>query len=360
MRILIVTGGTGGHIYPGIAVAARLIEKSWEVIFVGPDKKQVRKIVERAGFKFYPICSIGMPRKVSLRFFLFFIKLIYGFFQAIRILTGNRPHLILGMGGYVCPPVIFAAKFYRLPVILHEPNVMVGLANRFLSGIVDKVLIGFKGSMQFFSAKKAIYAGVPVRREILFTDRNRAITRLFLKGDRFSVFIFGGSLGAHVLNSVSMGMLEFLQSLKEKIQFIHITGPKDFNVVKKEYQSGCFCSYIVPYMDNIADAYVLADLIISRAGAVTVSEIIAQGKPSILIPYPHATAKHQEMNARYLSERNASILIEEADLNSFVLAKTVSDLFLHKEKLKKLSDACEKISKPDATNEFVRVIESLV
>ncbi len=360
MRILIVTGGTGGHIYPGIAIAARLVEKSWEVVFVGPDKKQVEEIIKKAGFKFSPISTIGMPRKISLDFFAFIFKLIYGFFQAIKILTGNRPHLIIGIGGYVCPPVILAAKVYKIPVVIHEPNVVVGLANRFLSKIANKVVIGFKDSIKFFSSKNVIYTGVPVRREILLADRDKAFGRLRLSPDKFSVFIFGGSLGAHAINLLTIGMLELLQDWKEKIQFIHLTGWKDFDAVEKGYRAGGLCAYVTPYMENIADAYVLADLIISRSGAVTISEIIAQAKPSILIPYPHATAKHQLINARYLSSRGAAILIKESELDSSVLVNVVLDLFLHKEKLKELSSACKKICNPDATNRVMKVIESLV
>ncbi len=360
MKALIACGGTGGHIYPGLAIASFLKDNNWDVVCVGRKRHTEESIIEKEGIKFYGIAAEGLPRKPSIRIFHFIFSIVKGFIQASFMLLKMKPDIVIGTGGYVCFPVMLASRLIGIPTLIHEQNFMPGLANRFLSRFVNKVAVSFPGSERYFPPDKVVVTGNPLRKDIFISKREEVVHKWNLYRKRMTVLVFGGSQGAQSINKAVIGMLDLLQEECRKIQFVHLTGMIDFIWIEQEYKKREFKIKVLPYLDKMGDAFAVSDLVISRSGATTCAEIMALGKPSILIPYPHATANHQEMNARYLVEKGAAILIRNKDLTPKVLADSVLDLLHNPQKLHDMSSACRGAVRHDAIKEVVKQVYSLV
>jgi len=379
MRILIATGGTGGHLYPGIALAQEL-KKSGdyrmgkEVFLVIRKNERRKNILQAKGIPFFELNFQGLPRKISLNLLFFFPKLFWSIKRSLKIIKDLQPDLILGMGGYLSFPVILAGKICSIPIIIHEQNLYPGLANRLLTPLVDKIALSFPESSKFFPRyipfwcippEKTVYTGNPIRDDLRNITKEEARKKFGFSLDKFTVLIFGGSAGARKINEVVVNSLPLLssfrmnlqdESLKEKIQFFHLTGEKDFSWVEEKYRQANFPAKVLPYLEEMGFAYACADLVISRAGASTIAEILTLKKPAILIPYPYATGRHQELQARYLSEKGCAYFLLNEDFSPAVFIQYIKDFLTHPEKLKKISTSIENLNLPQATKELVNLI----
>ncbi|MDR3049002.1 MAG: UDP-N-acetylglucosamine--N-acetylmuramyl-(pentapeptide) pyrophosphoryl-undecaprenol N-acetylglucosamine transferase [Elusimicrobiota bacterium] len=322
-NIIIAASGTGGHIYPGLTIAAELKNRGFNPVFFISNNSASRMIIENSGFEYIAFNLSGMPRKISLAFLIFCFKLIFSTIKAFKNIIVLKPFCALSTGGYIGVPTIFAARILGKKTYLHEQNTIAGKANRYLSLIADKVLISFEGSAKYFNHKKTILTGYPIRKVIFKADKKTARQTLQIDDNVFTIFIFGGSLGAKRLNEISFDAMRIL-SLQEKIQVIHISGEKDYKNLSQKAQTLPYYR-VIEYMRDIYNAYAAADIIISRAGAGSVFEIKTLNKPAILIPLPTATDNHQYYNAKE-SESDYIKVLEEGTLTAQKLTDTIISL----------------------------------
>ncbi|MFQ5866419.1 MAG: undecaprenyldiphospho-muramoylpentapeptide beta-N-acetylglucosaminyltransferase [bacterium] len=359
MRILIVLGGTGGHIYPGLALGEKLRKRNNEVILVGKKRGIGERIAQESGFSFFQIVGEGLVRGFSLKVIRFLGKFIQGFFQSIQIFRCFRPDIVVGMGGYLAFPVVLAAKISRITCAIHEQNVLPGLTNRILAKIVNIITVSFKETERYFPSKKTFLTGNPVRKSILSCARSEGVRKLNLVEGKKNLLVFGGSQGAHSINLATVKALNFLTPLRKKIQIIHIVGIEQFSEIREEYEKRDYSSCVLPYLLHMEYAYSCCDLVISRSGASTVAEIIAKGLPSILIPYPYATAGHQKTNAEFLSKRGACLLIEDDQLTGEILADIIIHLIDDQAELRGMADNTRRLSIDDAATRMADLIEAM-
>ena len=359
MRILIVLGGTGGHIYPGLALGEKLRNRNNEVILVGKKEGIGERIAREGGFSFLQIAGEGLVRRLSLKVFRFLGKSIQGFFQSIQMFRHFRPDRVVGMGGYLAFPAVLAAKVSRITCAIHEPNVLPGLANRVLARIVDKIMVSFKETERYFPSNKTFLTGSPVRQSILSCSRNEGLRKLNLVEGKKNILIFGGSQGSRSINLAVTKALNFLNPVRNKIQIIHIVGIVQFPEIREEYEKRDYLACVLPYLLHMEYAYSCCDLVICRSGASTVAEIIAKGLPSILIPYPYATAGHQKANAEFLSKRGACLLIEDSHLTGELVADTIIHLLDNEEELRGMAENTRRLSIDDAATRMAELIEAM-
>ncbi|OGS20236.1 MAG: undecaprenyldiphospho-muramoylpentapeptide beta-N-acetylglucosaminyltransferase [Elusimicrobia bacterium RIFOXYA2_FULL_40_6] len=332
-NILIVAGGTGGHIYPAVALAKILQNNGFLISFVMGKRDKCESILEKEGFRYYRLSVSGMPRKLSFSLFAFVFRLLLSTITSFGILKKEKPLLVLGLGNYLSFPVLLSAKILGIPSVIHEQNFLPGIANRVLSRIAEKVMISFPDSIKYFNRNKIVFTGNIVRKEIIESLAKDTVEDFRIDPSKFKVLIFGGSLGAHSINQLMVNSLDLLEKYKSKLQFMHLTGEKDFEFIKNKYKEKGFDAKVMPYLHAIGSAYAFSDLVVCRSGATTVAELIALKKPSILIPFPYATENHQRFNADYIGNNRAAIVIEEKDVNPEKLAGFLSEFIDNPEKI---------------------------
>jgi len=356
MKVLIAGGGTGGHVYPGVAVAEELkrIRSSAEVVFVGGRRGLEAIAVPEAGFPIKFIMARGFPRRAWWRWPWSFVSNVVGFFQALVIVAGERPDVVLGTGGYASVSVSVAAWLLGRSLILQEQNSIPGLANRWLARIADEVHLSFIEARSYFARKDNLkVSGNPVRAHILSGDRASAYEEFGLASGRTTVFVFGGSLGAHHINEAALGTMKRLKGRVE-VQWILQTGRQDYEWAKKVVERDLLPARVLPYLRRIHMAYAAADLVVCRSGAMTLAEIAACGTPAILIPYPHAAHNHQVVNASNLVDRGAAAMILDRDLNAERLAQEVSKFLSDRQALSQMSANARRFARPDAAEKVAR------
>jgi UDP-N-acetylglucosamine--N-acetylmuramyl-(pentapeptide) pyrophosphoryl-undecaprenol N-acetylglucosamine transferase len=359
MRILITGGGTGGHIYPALAIAHSLREKNHQILFVGAEKALDREIITREGFEFRSIPVLPLERRFSFFIFKFGIKFIMGFFQSFSILLDFRPQLIVGTGGYSSAPVGLAAYFLRISLLIHEQNLYPGLTNRFLSRFAREIDITFPESRKYFRKGKVRATGNPVREEILNQNRERALKNLRLRSGKFNLLVFGGSRGARAINYCFAQILRKSLLEGKSLQIILLTGFLDFEYLIRAAKESKIPLFIRPFLHHMADAYGVADLVVSRAGATTLAELTVCGLPAILIPYPYATNRHQEYNACFLEKEGAAMVILERDLSPERLADSILRLIADRERLERMREKSRGLGRPQATDKIMESIYRL-
>ena len=323
--IIIAAGGTGGHLYPGISLARELARRGFSPVFIVRENDPAGAILEREQFAFRAIPVRGMPRKISLRFAAFFYFLIKGLFATYRVLKELKPEAVAGMGGYISFPAVFVARLMGIRTVIHEQNYIPGLANRILARFCNTVAVSFAQSASFFNRSKTIVTGNPVRAGLFNVQPRDAYSSFGLDPARCTVLVFGGSLGASAINTAATGALGELSSVKEKLQFIHLAGKRDADMVAAAYNSAGISACVRSYLHEIGLAYSAADLVICRAGATTVTELFFLNKKAVLIPYPYATADHQHFNASLLVQSGQATEIRENELTSKLLAGHIID-----------------------------------
>jgi UDP-N-acetylglucosamine--N-acetylmuramyl-(pentapeptide) pyrophosphoryl-undecaprenol N-acetylglucosamine transferase len=359
MRILMAGGGTGGHLYPAIAVAQELAgrPKSPEILFVVGRKGMEREIVAQYGFNLVRISAKGMPRKAGIRLVGFAAATLVSVFEVLFLLLRWRPDVILGTGGYVSGPVLTLGWLLRIPCVVQEQNSVPGLTNRFLSRFAAEVHLTFAESRKYFRRKDNLkLTGNPVRKELLKCDRDSAMQKLGLRPERMTVLVMGGSTGAHSINLAAIGALNKLFHRKD-LQFILQTGKQDFQWVRQSVEPFGDRVVVMSYIVSVGEVYCCTDLMVCRAGAMTISEVAACGIPAIFVPYPHAIYDHQVQNARNLVDRGAAEMILDRELNADILAATVGRLTSDESRLKRMSISARSFARLDTAE---RIAKSLV
>jgi UDP-N-acetylglucosamine--N-acetylmuramyl-(pentapeptide) pyrophosphoryl-undecaprenol N-acetylglucosamine transferase len=359
MKVLIAGGGTGGHVYPGIAVAEELrrIRPDAEVLFIGGRRGVEAQAVPESGFRIRFVQTRGLPRRAWWRWPGAVLTNLIGFIQALVIVALERPSVVLGTGGYVSGPVSLAAVMLRRPLILQEQNSIPGLANRWLARVADEVHLSFTEARAYFARKDNLkVTGNPVRSYILGGDRATAIAEFGLTDGRPTVFVFGGSRGAHRINEASIDAMRRLSG-RVDVQFILQTGRDDYDWARQTVETEHLPARVLPYLRQIHLAYAVADLVVCRSGAMTLAEIAACGTPAILVPYPHAAHNHQEINARNLVERGAATVVLDRELSGERLAREIAHLLADRQTLRRMSAHARTFARLDAAERLARSLE---
>lgn len=368
MRFVVAGGGTGGHIYPALAIARGLKDRypGAEILYIGAVGGMEADIVPREGIPFKGIVVSGLKRKISLRNLVVLWQAGYGFCQAYKIIRRLRPDAVVGTGGYVCGPVLLAAALSKIPTLIHEQNALPGITNRILARFVDKVTVTFAVSASYFPQRKKVrVTGLPVRPEILKAEKNCSLKKLGIDGSRFFLFSFGGSRGARTINKA---MVEVIRKFAgdPRLNILHVTGRLGYD----EFLNDCAAQgidvgnygniTIKSYVYNMQDALAAADLVICRAGAATLAELTVMGIPAILVPYPYASENHQEFNARALEKAGAALVVKDSRLNGELLCLKLEEFLSDKHRLSTMAEASKKIGKRRALEDIIDCIDELV
>ncbi|MGG3888933.1 undecaprenyldiphospho-muramoylpentapeptide beta-N-acetylglucosaminyltransferase [Metabacillus fastidiosus] len=361
MKVVVSGGGTGGHIYPALALINEMKrnDENIEFLYIGTEKGLEKGIVERAGIPFQSIEITGFKRKLSLDNVKTVIRFLKGVNDSKKMLKQFKPDVVIGTGGYVCGPVVYAAAKLGIPSIVHEQNSLPGITNKFLAKYVDKVAICFSEAEKYFPADKVVLTGNPRASEVIGADGKKGKESLGLTNGKKSVLIFGGSRGARAINNA---VLQMIPALKNKdYEVVYVTGEVHYkNVMEKiEKMSSPPNIIIKPFIHNMPDVLAGIDLIVSRAGATSLAEITALGLPSILIPSPYVTANHQEVNARSLSDHDAAILLSEQALNGEALLAQMDEILLNEQRLTQMAEASKKLGIPDAAKKLYDVMKHI-
>ena len=355
-RFIISGGGSGGHIFPAIAIANALKQEvpDADILFVGAKGKMEMEKVPKAGYPIKGLWISGLQRSLTWKNLLFPIKLLSSLWSARGIIKSFRPDVVIGVGGFASGPTLAMAARIGIPTLVQEQNSFPGLTNRWLAGKVDKICVAYADMQQFFPAEKLIETGNPVRQDLEFQgSQEQARISLNLKSDKKTVLVFGGSLGAGTLNEAMKSAYGLLQS--SEIQVIWQVG-KFYEQAYMNCETAKLDNVTaMVFIDDMAKAYAAADLVICRAGALTISEICLLGKPTILIPSPNVAEDHQTKNAKALTAVEAAIMIEDSRAGA-VLMREAIDLVHDAEKLQALGGRIKTLARPHATKDIVRVI----
>lgn len=347
--ILIMAGGTGGHIYPGLAVADALRAQGWKVVWLGAPNSMEAELVPKHGYEVAWVNFSGVRGKGVLRLLTLPFTLLRALWQSADAIFRHRPDVVLGMGGYITMPGGLMAALLRRPLVIHEQNSIAGMSNKLLAKLATRVLCGFPDVL-----KNSQWCGNPVRTDIAALPEPQA--RFAGRSGRLNVLVVGGSLGAQALNEALPQALALLGE-QERPQVLHQTGKKHFEAVQQLYAKASVSADIRAFLDDMANQYAQADVVICRAGALTVAELAAAGAASVLIPFPFAVDDHQTHNARFLSEHGAAVLLPQKELNAAKLAQLLREL--NREKLLAMAQAARSLAKPEATQAVAKVCEEL-
>ena len=368
--ILIMAGGTGGHIMPGLAVADILRSRGWKVTWLGAPDSMEAELVPKHGYEMAWVRFSGLRGKGLLRKLMLPLNLLIALAQSAAAIFRHRPDVVLGMGGYITFPGGVMAALLRRPLVIHEQNSIAGLSNKVLARIAQKTLSGFPDVLP-----KAVWCGNPVRGSIAGLPAPQM--RYAARSGRLNVLVVGGSLGAKVLNETMPQALALLsearsphpnplphageganESLRDcPFNVVHQTGKQHFSAVQQLYRQAGVQADIQPFLEDMAGSYANADVVICRAGALTIAELAAAGVASILIPFPFAVDDHQTHNARFLSERNAAILLSQAELSAEKLAQLLQELT--REKLAAMAQQARSVAKADAAQQVAQICAEL-
>lgn len=364
MKVIVSGGGTGGHIYPALAIARGIMDRdpSAQILYVGTEKGMESTIVPKAGFDFKAVDIKGIDRSSMLKAGKSMLKIPLSFWQARHIIKEFNPDVVIGTGGYVSFPVVLAASYFNIKTIIHEQNAYPGLANRRLSKRVNYVLLAFAEAAPFFPGDQVLVTGLPVRQEIEMVDADAARTNLGLKKGPFTLVAFGGSRGAM---SINKAMLEVISRYADQdLQVMWITGEYGYDDIKEQLKA-CVnidtmkCRLqLKPYMYDIEQALAVSDLAICRAGASTLSELELLGLPAILIPYPYAADNHQEKNARALADKKAVDMVIDEFLDGDTLYKKIENLRHNPKLLASMRQKMLNEARPNALEDILDVVMS--
>ncbi len=356
MKVLVTGGGTGGHIYPAIAIANKMKQeiKNIDILFVGTKKGLESKIVPKSGFEFKTITVSGFKRSISVDTLRSAKNLMVGLKDAFKIVKAFKPDIIIGTGGFVCGPVVFVGALLNIKTVIHEQNVIPGVTNRILSKFTNKILASFEESRKYFKNNSKIsITGNPVRDDFINVDRSLSRKELGIYDNRLVVMVFGGSRGAEKINETMLEVLSYYNNRKD-IHIIHVTGEVHYSEIKSKLnKDNISLSENIILKDYVHDMPKLmgaCDLVICRSGAITLAEITTMGLPSILIPSPYVTNNHQEHNARVLEKNGAAILLTEKELSGKNIVTLLNSIIKDRKILKTMGDKSKEIAKPNATD----------
>ena len=360
VRVLMVAGGTGGHIFPALAVAEELRRRSavgeagkpgYEIQFLGTGRGLEARLVPAADFPLRTVSAAGLKGIGGWRKARNLLVLPRSAVETAVILGKFRPDVVVGVGGYVAGPAVLEAALVGIPTLLIEPNAVSGFTNRVLAPVVRLAAVGFKETAEFYGAK-AVVTGHAVRRAFFSVPPREHVLP-------YTILVLGGSQGSAAINDCVVRSLALFSKWDERPRFIHQTGERDYNSVRQAYQERGFPAEVVAFIEDVPGAFARADLVISRAGANTVGELAAAGKAAVLIPFPGATDQHQLGNARALARVGGARIIEQHELTPERLAAEVRDLFAAPGKLTEMERAARTLARPDAASRIVDLIEEL-
>ena len=362
MRVLISGGGTGGHVYPAIAIANAIKDKDplVEILFVGAKGKLEMEKVPAAGYPIKGLWISGLQRKLTMRNLSFPLKLVSSLYRARKIIKDFQPDVAVGVGGYASGPILQMAAMMKIPTLIQEQNSYPGITNKILAKKVNKICVAYDGMERFFPSDKITFTGNPVRRDLYDTPINReeAKASFGIKNDKKTVLIFGGSLGARQINESVEGAFDMIKRQSE-INYIWQVGKMYFD----EYSCGVVAALpnvtVLPFIERMDYAYAAADAVVCRAGALTISEIALINKPAVLVPSPHVAEDHQTKNAMALVSNNAALMVRDSEAKEQMIS-TILELLNDDKMQRNLVDNLKKMGRPNATSEIADVIFSLV
>jgi UDP-N-acetylglucosamine--N-acetylmuramyl-(pentapeptide) pyrophosphoryl-undecaprenol N-acetylglucosamine transferase len=320
VNVIIAGGGTGGHLFPGIAIAEEFLRRNRgdRILFVGTNKGIEKRVLGDLGFSLQTIDVEGIKGRGWMKSLAAILRIPGSLIQSFRIIGGFSPELVIGVGGYASGPVVFAARVLGIRTAIAEQNALPGLTNRILGKMVDRIFVSFAQTERCFHASKVMVSGNPIRQG--FAAEMRQMERQNLP---FTLLVFGGSQGAHAINRAMLEALDDLGPLRGRLRIIHQTGSKDRDAVANTYQAKGVTAEVLPFIMDMAAAYQTADLLVCRAGATSIAEITAAGKAAVLIPFPSAVEDHQTKNAEVLVQAGAAEMIPEKELTGARLAMTI-------------------------------------
>jgi len=356
-RIVVAGGGTGGHVFPGVAVveAMEAMGTPVECLWIGTGRPVERQALERTGWKYRVLKVRPLLGSRASTVLLALGGLPLYTAQAMRWLHQFRPNVVLGVGGYVSGPVILAARLLNVPAAIHEQNLVPGLANRMASRACGTVFVSFKGTLAHFSGKRVVVTGNPVRKAILDQARRETAGN----GRAKKLLILGGSQGARNLNTLTHSAARLLWESGVGIEVMHQSGPQDLEHLRTAYDAAGIPARVFPFIQDMAGAYSWADLVVCRAGAGTVAELTAMGKPAIFIPYPSSAGGHQENNARELSQAGAALYFLESEIGAVRLASEIQGLLEAPERLAAMSKNSRRLARAEAAEDIACMLMRL-
>jgi UDP-N-acetylglucosamine--N-acetylmuramyl-(pentapeptide) pyrophosphoryl-undecaprenol N-acetylglucosamine transferase len=357
MNVAIACGGTGGHLFPGLAVAEVLKNRGHEVLLL-ISEKQIDAIAvgNRNEFRIEKIPAVGLTKLVSLRFFSFFAKFLNGLVACLRTYRSFKPDVVLGMGGFTSTAPILAGRMNGLPTFIHESNAIPGKANRLNALLSKKVLLGFQECARYFPNKPVEVTGTPIRDSLRSpVDRSQALKNMRLKSDLRTVLVMGGSQGAHGINEAVVAVLE--RFAQKEVQFIHLTGKEDENYVYECYQREAIPAFVSAFYDRMEEAYTVADLAIARSGAASLTELSYFGLPTILIPYPFAAENHQFFNAEIFARHGVAEVLEESRVNGDTLGSLIDHFLDNGAEVHRATAQPRALGPETAASRIVEIIE---
>ncbi len=357
-KFILSGGGTGGHIYPAIAIADELKKRypDAEFLFVGANDRMEMQRVPQAGYSIKGLQIAGIQRKLSLKNLLLPFKLLKSLYQARQIIQKFQPDAVIGTGGYASAPTLKAAQWLKVPYFIQEQNSFAGITNKWVSKKANKIFVAYQNMEKFFPKAKIQITGNPIREGLTtIQDKNKnAFESFSLDENKFTLLVLGGSLGAKSINQLISSNLSFFQ--ENQVQILWQCGKFYYDEYKEKQTE---MVQVRPFIENMNDAYAVADVIISRAGASSVSELCVVGKPVIFVPSPNVAEDHQTKNAQAIADEKAAILIKETELKDN-FQKIFLEIFNDKEKRKILSENIKALAKPNATKQIVDEIIKII
>ena len=360
IKVMFAGGKTGGHIFPAIAMAKELKKRHphSRISFAGTEGGLEAKIVPPLGFELSFIRVKGFSRRSYLYNVFLGVYVLKSLCQAYRLLSLKKPNLVVGTGGYVSFPIVFVATLRRIPTILQEQNSYPGISTRILAHFANVVCLSYPESIRYFGLSGKIRViGNPIREDLIGGEKSQARNKLHLDQNKRTVFVFGGSQGAHGIN---VTMLQSLKLLKSDCQVLWQTGESDYAEISEKTRNQRIKCMVLPFIEDMASAYAASDIVVSRSGALTLAEITACGKPSLLIPFPFATTDHQRHNAEALQKRGAARMILQKDLTPERLAQEIDSLLTDEVNLKNMAKHSMEMGKPEAASLLVDEMEKLL
>jgi len=353
MRCVIAGGGTGGHLFPGMAIAEAFVEreKENEVLFIGTERGIEAKVLPGGKFPLRTIKAKPIQGKSLLEKGKAIWSLPMAVSEACSILKEYQPQLVLGVGGYASGPTLLAAFFLGIKRAIQEQNVMPGMTNRILKWFSQQIFVSFEEAKKYFPEEKTVVTGNPIRKEFFATLQKGNGT--LKQKEQFTLLLFGGSAGAHRINQAMIEALGHLQGIRSSLKIIHQTGKEDLDFVSKGYREKGFEALVKPFIEDLANYYRISDLVICRSGASTVAELAVCGKAALLIPYPYAAHDHQLINAKKLVDLGAARMVLDQELTGEIMARTILHLYNHPEERARMEEAIQRLARPRAAEEIV-------
>ena len=356
MNAVIACGGTGGHLFPGIAVAEVLRDRGHKVMLLVSEKEiDMLALSGHADFPFERLPTVGLPSAFSPAFFGFLGRFTGSLSICRSLYRKFKPQVILGMGGFTSTAPVLAGRMRGVPTFIHESNAIPGKANRWAARFVRGVMLGFKECAPFFPKVQVEVTGTPIRNELKRLDRHQARQKLGLRDDLPTLLVMGGSQGASGINQAIIKSLPLLRSFP--LQVIHLSGTRDERLVADNYRRENIPAYVAAFYHEMEELYSAADLVIARAGAASLAEIAFFALPAILIPYPYAADDHQTRNAEIFVEAGAAVLFKESGLEVELLARTIKDLIADPQRLGHMSESCARLAPKNAAGLVVATME---